>query len=479
VTRNTGAVYAFTPTRGDYHYSFGAAKWQLEKFDDRSYQRFSKPGGGWIIEPAAADHLAEARNRHFESFLKSGAEWFLQVDDDLTCWPDAVEQLIAAADPVERPIIGALCFRTKEAGYADGMATRNKVEPTILRHLNSESFWGFVPVFDYPPDTVVRCAATGTGFLLVHRSAAEKIAERATAPFTRLPNPIEPTNLIGEDLSFCIVANAQDIPVHVHTGVRTSHMKTWAVDENEYVRQRHSFSTGLNPITVVVPVLNRSGLTRQVLEDLSAQYVDRVFVYDNGSTDDTVEVVTEAAKAFPEGVVELIDATGWGFHKMWNDGIDRSLAYHPASAIAFLNNDLRIGKKALQEMRAQLVADERLAAVSANYDKRQWWGQVQRTQGICAGRYDGTGGLAGFAFMVKGHLYATGQLPKFDEQFQLWYGDTDFVMELDTRGWWYGIVLRAEVEHVGGGSQSSGQRKDLDKVVAADKVAFEAKWGGR
>ena len=40
----------------------------------------------------------------------------------------------------------------------------------------------------------------------------------------------------GEDLSFCMRANALEIPVHVHTGVKTTHLKHLWLDERIYDR---------------------------------------------------------------------------------------------------------------------------------------------------------------------------------------------------------------------------------------------------
>ena len=89
---------------------------------------------------------------------------------------------------------------------------------------------GFAARFDYEPDTVVRCSGTGSACILIHRSVLERLG----------PNPYEPLRnpstgeLIGEDLSFCARASQADIPIHVHTGVPTSHLKPVWMGEAQF-----------------------------------------------------------------------------------------------------------------------------------------------------------------------------------------------------------------------------------------------------
>jgi hypothetical protein len=68
---------------------------------------------------------------------------------------------------------------------------------------------------------LIRCGATGSACLLVHRSAFEAIGAGWYDPI-RNPSTGSP---MGEDLSFCVRAGARQISVHVATGVRTSHLK--------------------------------------------------------------------------------------------------------------------------------------------------------------------------------------------------------------------------------------------------------------
>jgi hypothetical protein len=67
--------------------------------------------GGYIGMRCGATGLVEARNGTVKEFLESDkADWLLWIDTDMGFPKDLCERLLEAADPVERPIVGALCF---------------------------------------------------------------------------------------------------------------------------------------------------------------------------------------------------------------------------------------------------------------------------------------------------------------------------------------------------------------------------------
>ncbi len=80
------------------------------------------------------------------------------------------------------------------------------------------------------------CAGTGSAFLIIHRSVLEQVkAEYGPSWYSPVFN--SSLNMtISEDLSFCTRAGALGIPVHIHTGVRTTHLKQVWLDERLYDR---------------------------------------------------------------------------------------------------------------------------------------------------------------------------------------------------------------------------------------------------
>jgi GT2 family glycosyltransferase len=188
--------------------------------------------GGIIAVRCNAGQIADARNKAIRIFLEGQAPWLWWVDTDMGFAPDTVERLMDAADPVERPVVGALCFAQKETGL-DGMGGyRIRPAPTIYDWQPHGDLQGVDIRYDYPPDDLVRCAATGSACILIHRSVLERIAAKH-GPVWYDPLPAR-DGRIGEDLSFCLRAGELDIPVHVHTGISTTHLKPAWLGEMDY-----------------------------------------------------------------------------------------------------------------------------------------------------------------------------------------------------------------------------------------------------
>lgn len=195
--------------------------------------------GGWIAERCASSaSIPEARNTVVQAFLaERDAEWLFWIDTDMGFAPDALEQLVAVADPEKRPIVGGLCFAVKPL-EDDGMGGwRMGVVPTIYdwTDVPETGGKGFVSRSEYKPQAVIQCAGTGSACILIHRTVLERIAaESRGAWYDRVPNN---GGLIGEDLSFCLRAGGLGIPVFVHTGVRTTHFKPGWIGEDDFIAQ--------------------------------------------------------------------------------------------------------------------------------------------------------------------------------------------------------------------------------------------------
>jgi hypothetical protein len=205
--------------------------------------------------------LVAARNAAARAFLDGGAEWLLWLDTDMGFAPDVLSRLLAAANPIERPIMGALCFSSREVG-TDGMGGyRTLPRPTIYDWTQINGAMRFASRITYPVNQLIRCSATGSAAVLIHRSVFERISASsdehglpADSWYDRLPG--SDGSLLGEDISFCARAGAVDIPVHVHTGVRTTHLKPMWLGEAQFWAQ-----TPAPPATertaVIVPVMGR------------------------------------------------------------------------------------------------------------------------------------------------------------------------------------------------------------------------------
>ena len=182
-----------------------------------------------------------AHNRNFAARLfldKTDHEWLWFVDTDMGFEPDAVHRLLEVADPVSHPVVGGLCFALMETEY-DGMGGhRFTIVPTMYRIGTTDTGEAsFCYYGDYVDNEVTEVAATGGAFLLIHRTALEKLrAEYGDHWFDQLYD--RAGDMVGEDIAFCgRLLRAGIVPV-VHTGVKTSHHKEIWLSELDYVLQK-------------------------------------------------------------------------------------------------------------------------------------------------------------------------------------------------------------------------------------------------
>lgn len=426
------------------------------------------------IDETSGANIVTPRNKVVREFLveKKDADWLLLLDDDMTFQSDLVDRFLKVADPKERPIVGGLCFSLNKG-------EDQEVCPTLYGMGDQ----GTTRFMDYPADQVVKVAATGAACLFVHRTALEGILARNSPPWPWFAETVTGDqwgDSMSEDITFCLRAWQAGFPVHVDTSIKVGHVKPVVVDEAMFQSNKPAAHVEPPaPTYVVIPVKGQHHYTEEILDQLTDQGgYDHIFVYDNGYDDDRYNPPPAGWKN-----TTVIPAAGLSIYEMWNAGIRKAIAENPRCNIAILNNDIEIGPDFLQRLATGLRAAPTIAAVSGNYDGREFPELVQQVKGVAAGRMDGTGGLAGFAFMVRGEIFAAG-CPMFDEQYEIWWGDTDFTMTLDAGDAVYGIVRDAFVEHIDGGSKTAGDGKgkrlspELAEAAERDEARFRAKWSG-
>lgn len=190
--------------------------------------------GGFVAVNCTTGGLPEARNQAVTAFLDDRpAPWLWWTDTDMGFPADALERLLAVADPDERPVVAGLCFAAKQLGPDGAGGFHVAPVPTIYDwHTNPDGASGFVPRFDYERDALNRCAGTGSAFILIHRHVLEKMrGDVGDNWYTRAHHG----NLyLSEDLAFCMRLAALEVPLYVHTGVRTTHHKTVWLAESDF-----------------------------------------------------------------------------------------------------------------------------------------------------------------------------------------------------------------------------------------------------
>jgi hypothetical protein len=253
VTFDPGSVtLAYVHQNVEAH-SFGDSLVNLLVQDMATEQRIMR--GGYIGIRGGTDGLPEARNLAVRRFLEGkDAEWLFWVDTDMGFAPDALERLLAVADPNDAPIVGALCFAQKETDR-DGMSGyRCHPRVTIMDWVETPEGSTFMGRHRWPVGSVVRCSGTGSACIVIHRTVLEEVQAKFGTWYDR--QRTGDGRLAGEDLSFCMRAAACGFPVHVHTGVRTSHLKNLWLSEADYWAD-YLAPPAAERVAVLVPVLGR------------------------------------------------------------------------------------------------------------------------------------------------------------------------------------------------------------------------------
>lgn len=171
--------------------------------------------------------LVESRNELMRLFLdETDATHIFMIDTDMGFPSDIISKLL---EP-NLLVVGALCYGQSEVEPDDLGGYRTKPFVTAYELVKQEDglvHYTFKSDFDISSGSPVQVAATGTGALLVARQAALLVREAfGDAWFDQVAYPgTNPVMRISEDLSFCYRLSTVGVPIFVHTGVKTNHMK--------------------------------------------------------------------------------------------------------------------------------------------------------------------------------------------------------------------------------------------------------------
>lgn len=200
------------------------------------YDRANQGYVSGTIAMRSSPRIAEARSQVVEQFMKPDSpvtgDWLLWLDADATFPADVLARLMDHAHEQDVPVLGALAF---------GGSSPDNMFPTVYGLTpTDDGNWDMDKVVDYPRDALVKVGATGCHCVLVHRSVFWKMyqAYKAKPDGSSNPYPWYAEGVVdsrgrpfGEDTVFAIRAQMIDIPIHVHTGVKTGHVKEIVLDE--------------------------------------------------------------------------------------------------------------------------------------------------------------------------------------------------------------------------------------------------------
>jgi GT2 family glycosyltransferase len=179
--------------------------------------------------------LSRQRNELVSHFLDAtSAPWLLMIDSDHRIPVGSFDRLIDAAHEISAPVIAGLCFAAYPPRPRDLYPTP---VPAIYRHATNGQF---LPFNDYPHDQLVKIDAAGTGCLLMHRSALEKVRQMRPEGMSPkwcffIDGPVG-DDWYSEDLSFMRRLEAAEVPIHAHTGAIMPHLKTYTLTDAHHAQ---------------------------------------------------------------------------------------------------------------------------------------------------------------------------------------------------------------------------------------------------
>jgi hypothetical protein len=207
-------------------------------------QKGPKVGSYFCVEGTGL--LAKSRNIMIKHFLDNTEDdWLLMLDSDERISVPTFDLLCATADAVERPAVAGLYF----AALWEGLNLR----PVPLIFKQTED-GGILPYDNYPKDSVVDVVAAGTGCLLLHRKAMQKIREAHGEENKDWcwfqDGPIGGNKWLSEDLSFCAKLKDFEIPLVAHTGAILQHHKSLWIDapHHDFWLQNNEAGAGLDQL---------------------------------------------------------------------------------------------------------------------------------------------------------------------------------------------------------------------------------------
>ena len=205
-------------------------------YDVAHHQRLI--GGGWLATKYGTGGIVAARNDTARQFVDDmpHCDWLLWTDTDMGFEANALDRLLEVADPVSAPSVGGLAFMMREVGPEGVGGWLVQPAPTVFQWADYDGVKGFTVERDYPRDVLHQVGATGSAFILIHKSAFRRVEEQYGRSWYSPVFNEGAKSWISEDLSFCMRAAACEIPIHVHTGVKTTHYKSLWLDERIYDR---------------------------------------------------------------------------------------------------------------------------------------------------------------------------------------------------------------------------------------------------
>lgn len=243
---------------------------------------------------------------------------------------------------------------------------------------------------------------------------------------------------------------------------------SFAPDDKRLKNNLFFYQGARSKVTVVIPTKSYvAGLTKVVAQCMQSPKVHKIVVIADGQTG------WETVKALPSGVIKTMVPEASGIHVMWNQGLSMAEGH-----VLFLNDDVELGEGAIEAMCDALDRNPEFGLVCPQYHQQvgahaQYIADVIFTETTCRGRYDGTGGMAGFCMMLAEDMAKDW---RFDERMMWWYGDDDLVAHVVTKGRRAAIISGGTCRHGHSQTVDNDPPANFARIVERDRQIYEKKW---
>lgn len=192
-------------------------------------------------------------------------------------------------------------------------------------------------------------------------------------------------------------------------------------------------------IAIVIPVLNQIEFFKQTVESICKtapnKHHVRIVVVDSASTEPIKDAALNAEMLNPWMGVDYIRLDeNLGVTKPWNIGIQRALSIG-ADVVCVSNSDVVYGKDVIRNC-AECAFEEGAAfpySIQGGPKPKDFDSRADEAAKLpLHSQKFNTGGFAGWCFFLSRKTIE--QIGMFDEQFTLWYQDTDYHNRLHAAG---------------------------------------------
>jgi glycosyltransferase involved in cell wall biosynthesis len=199
-------------------------------------------------------------------------------------------------------------------------------------------------------------------------------------------------------------------------------------------------------------------ITKTCIDSLWSSFEDKnaleLIVIESGA-------IALATYHIPHIQIIAYDTASFNFHHALNLGLEQAQGDY----IAFCNNDLIFHNHWLETIIKEMKNNSLDVASPVDPEKDKLWMIDKKNTSFIKG-YEIQKHFKGWCFVVDKNVFKV--LQQFDERFDFYFADTDFITQVEIAGFKHAVVLDAHVHHLEKKSQETVQ--DVQQLLQENQV---------